>query len=407
MPDVREKLRVVIVSQYYLPESALVSSTIARALKDAGHSVRVITSYPNYPEGKIYPGYKQRWRQREMIDGVDVLRVPMFIDHSTKAAKRMLNYASFAASSATARRFARGADVIYIYATQMTPALGPWLWRLTGGAPYVLHVQDLWPDSVTGSSIVSTSPATRVITGVLNPWLRSVYGRASAVIGIAPRMTSSLIERGVPSERVHLVFNWARPVRQALRVRLSGEAPIVLFAGNIGDMQDLETVVCAAHRVMDTPLRFHIVGGGVALSRVKELARRIGASNVEFFDRVLPDRMAEIYAAADYSLVTLKDLPVFSGTIPSKFQASLAYGLPVISTVSGDVRELTEQNEVGFTANPEDVDSLESALRKAANQSARERLEMRQRAAEFYTRRFSAESALAAIEGILIEATNQ
>lgn len=395
-------MKILIVSQYFLPENAFIAPSLARWLTDQGHSVRVLTSFPNYPEGKLYRGWRQRWRQRETIDGAAVLRVPMVIDHSQSAPRRMLNYLSFALSSATARGFARGADVVYVYATQMTPALGPWLWRFTGGAPYVLHVQDLWPDSITGSSLVGKGVASRIIDMVLEPWLRSVYKRSAGIIAIAPRMLSTLLDRGVSAERAHLVFNWARDLPKVpSRPHSVKEDCVAVFAGNVGDMQDLETVVAAAHRVSATRFHLRIVGGGVALDRVKALSDQLGTTNIEFVDRVPPHKMAEIYAEADFSLVTLKNLPVFAGTIPSKFQASLAHGLPIISTVPGDVSDVIRQHDVGFVADPENVDSLEQAFRRAIGQSESERGEMKERAVALYGEAFRADAALGAIERIL------
>src|SRR5699024_9867217 len=119
------------------------------------------------------------------------------------------NYVSFALTTATARGFAREADVIYVYATQMTPALGPWLWRKFRGAPYVLHVQDLWPDSILESSMVSGSKVSKLIRFILDPWLRNVYKDAAGVIGIAPTMVRTLIKRGSESDKTKLIFNWA------------------------------------------------------------------------------------------------------------------------------------------------------------------------------------------------------
>src|SRR5690606_15800752 len=119
--------------------------------------------------------------------------------------------------SSTARRLTSGVDVVYVYATQMTAGFGPWLWRKTGGPPYVLHVQDLWPDSVIGSSLVESGAKGRLIAGALRPWLRSAYRGATATIGIAPTMVKTLTERGVPRDRAHLVYNWAdniEPVQQ-------------------------------------------------------------------------------------------------------------------------------------------------------------------------------------------------
>lgn len=156
-------MRVLVLSQYYPPEGALIPSAIAEGLSGRGYKVKVLTGFPNYPEGELFEGYEMKWREKSRHGEVEVLRVPHYANHSEHAIRTSLNYVSFGLSAATARRYARDADVIYVYATQMTPALGPWLWKITGGAPYVLHVQDLWPDSITGSSLVKGGLAPRVV----------------------------------------------------------------------------------------------------------------------------------------------------------------------------------------------------------------------------------------------------
>lgn len=400
---------MLLVSQYFPPESAYVPDNLALGLANRGHQVRILTAFPNYPQGELFPGYRQTWRMREPQGAIDVLRVPLWADHSNNAARRALNYLSFGFSAATARTFAHGADVIYVYATQMTPALGPWLWRMTGGAPYVLHVQDLWPDSITGSSLIGNGRAAKLVDTLLTPWLFSVYRRSYAVIGIAPSMVEMLAERGVPRSKLHLVYNWAdegqvvRPADPALRPA-SQKDTTILYAGNVGDMQALEVAVQAAHNARDARVRLQIVGDGTAIGRIKALAHTLEARNVEFHARVPQAEMAGFYSEADYALVSLKDLPAFRGTIPSKVQSSLAHGLPLITTVQGDVRRIVEDGGVGHTADSESVASLERAFRQAASDTAETRRLMAQRALTTYTERFSRSAGIAAIEGVLMQA---
>lgn len=398
-------MRILIISQYYSPEGASIPTTLARNLAARGHEVKTLTGYPNYPEGRIFDGYRQRWRMRERDGRVDVLRVPLWIDRSPSAPRRTLSYVSFGVSASTAAGFARDADVIYVYASQMTPALAPWLWRAVGGAPYVLHVQDLWPDSITGASFVNGT-AGRAVESLLNPWIRSVYKHAAAVIGIAPTMVKTLIGRGVDEGKAHLVFNWTdeRAASGGEAVPPGADETNVLYGGNIGDMQDLENAVVAAHRARDTGVRLTILGDGVALPRVRAAAQELGATNVSFEGRVSRAEMGRFLTAADYSLVSLKDLQVFRGTIPSKFQTALSHGTPVISTVQGDVRELVEEHGLGFTADAEDPRSLESAFRQAAGCRGRDWEALSSRARSAYQDHFSLEAGVAAVEDILAKA---
>lgn len=402
-------MKILVVSQYFPPENTPIPASVSDGLNAAGHQVRVLTGFPNYPTGRLVSGYRQAWRTHEQVHGIDVLRVPLWVDHSQSVIRRTLNYGSFALSAATASGFARGADVIYVYATQMTPALGPWLWRIAGGAPYVLHVQDLWPDSIMGSSLVGSGRATKLVDTLLTPWLTSVYRRSAAVVGIAPSMVEMLAERGVARSKLHLVYNWADE-RQAVRTADRDARPssdggaTILYAGNVGDMQALEVAVQAARNARDARVRLQIVGDGMALSRVKALAHALQAENVEFHERVPQAEMTRYYSGADYALVSLKDLPAFRGTIPSKVQNSLAHGLPLITTVQGDVRKIVEDAGVGHTADSESVVSLENAFRQAASDSAQTRRLMTQKALIMHTERFSRSAAITAIEGILTQA---
>lgn len=403
-------LRILVISQYYPPEgaAAFYAASVARGLSERGHAVRVLTGYPNYPSGVLFPGHHMRWRARETEPGgVEVLRVPLYVDHSQSAIRRLLNYVSFGLSAATARNWSRGADVVYVYATQMTPAIGPWLRSMFRGAPYVLHVQDLWPDSITGSTLIGHPVAKRAIDWLLTPWLRSVYRRSAAVVGIAPTMVATLISRGSPPDATHLVYNWGsnqEPGESTAPGAGTGEGGLslrVLYAGNVGDMQDLETVIRAAQLVADVDVAITIVGDGVALPRIRDLASELGVGNVRFEGRVELDEMARHYGDSDFSLVTLKDLPAFRGTIPSKFQASLAHGVPVITTVQGDLHDLVQTSGVGYAVAAECAEALATAIRVAAASTSADRIAMGARASSLHHALFSTAAGISSMEEIL------
>jgi glycosyltransferase involved in cell wall biosynthesis len=403
-------VKVAIVSQYYAPEAVPIPSDLAVGLTERGHCVRVITGFPHYPAGHVFDGYRQRLLHVEDHGPVKVRRVPSFISHSDNALGRIANYLSFAVSTLTAGRHIRGADVIYVYATPMTAAIAPWIWRWAKRIPFVLHVQDIWPESVTGSTLVSQGRLNRVIAALLTPWLRQLYRTASATVTIAPTMAETLKERGLPEHASHIVFNWGNeptgsdaPVAEPNSYRCT-----VMYAGNIGELQDLETVIRAAHAVgLNSGLRLVLCGTGVAAPRLKRLASELGAANVEFWDAVDRGRLAEIYAKSDYQVVPLKDLPIFKGTIPSKFQASLAFGVPVIATIRGDIQSIVEQNGLGFTAAPEDVGALEAVFRAALALSPAERFDMGRRAREFYYRTMSRDAGISRIEGLLTDVSRR
>ena len=406
-------MRITIVSQYYSPEPAPIPVAVARGLLQRGHQVVVLTGYPNYPSGKLMAGYRQTWGTREHIDNVAVRRVPLFISHSRRSVGRLLNYASFAISAVLGAGSARRADVVYVYATQMTAAVAPAWWNRVRGVPFVLHIQDLWPESITGSTMSGGRVSRRLIEFVLNRWLPRMYTRAAATIGIGVTMSRMLVDRGVPRDRIHTVFNWSPDTPANLshgsdRAGQVGRGLRVMYAGNIGEMQDLETVVRAAALVSDLQgFAITILGSGASESSVQDLAVELAATNVSFEGRVAQADMASQYAASDFQLVTLKNLPLFEGTIPSKFQSSLAHGVPVITSVAGEVRELVESRRLGFVSSPENPADLAAVFRAAYLTTPAERRGMSERARAFYDQEMSEQAGIDAIERILVGAAGR
>lgn len=394
-------MRVGVVTQYFPPENVPIPAAVADELARRGHAVRVVTGFPNYPAGQLFPGYRQRLGLTEDRGGVRVMRTPVWVSHSRNPVGRMVSYLSFGFSALSASRFLKDADVIYVYATQMTAAIAPLIWRVGGKTPFVLHVQDLWPESITGSGMVGGG-ASRVIAGALGPWLRATYRRAGAVIGIAPTMTATLVQRGAPAERAHTVFNWAPRTDADYTVRRSdGDRLRLMYAGNIGEMQDLETVLRALALVPELEIELAVFGEGVAEPRIRSLAIDLGLKKVTFHGKVPADEVGRRAAETDFQLVTLKDLAVFRMTIPSKFQSSIAQGVPVITTVAGDLSEIVEQHGVGFTSEPGDPSALAGVLRQAAESTFKARSEMRARARELYEREMTIDAGIGAIERIL------
>lgn len=398
-------MRIAIVSQYYAPESIRIPDSLATTLGSRGHDVRVITGFPNYPNGRLFDGYAMSLRSVAREAGVTVRRVPLYISHSYNPVARLINYATFALSSALAGHWVRNADVVYVYATQMTPAFGPSIWRWLYRLPFVLHIQDLWPESVTGSSMVGNSFAKRAISLALQPWLRFLYRNAAATIAIAPTMSAMLVERGVPADRIATVYNWAtgEPTKdEPSASRADASSTVVTYAGNFGDHQDLPTVLHAAKLVSDVPnLTIRLVGSGVAEPALRALAAELELENVEFIGRVPLEHMAEIHRESDFQLVTLRDLDIFRGTIPSKLQAALSVGKPVITAVAGDVRTIVEDNGVGIACEPSDPDQLAAALRTAASMSQEQRRDLSDRARSYYGANMDRELAVERIERIL------
>ncbi|MGH3764956.1 MAG: glycosyltransferase family 4 protein [Pseudonocardiaceae bacterium] len=406
-------MRIGIVTQWYSPERGPNPSSTAATLSERGHEVKVLTGFPNYPTGRIYAGYQQRWSHHEADGLVHVRRVPLYPSHDTNGIKRAINLLSFASTSTAAAGFLNDCEVIYVYATPMTAAAAAAAGHVLRGRPYVLHIQDLWPDSVLESGMAGGSVARLLLSSTLTGALRYLYRRAAHLIAIAPGMKQTLVDRGVPAEKVSVMYNWSgyeRPAPPtfdpAVRARLGRPGrTLAVFAGNVGQMQDVETIVRAAALCQDdSPVDVAIVGSGTADAAVRRLSAELGATNIRFFERVDVTEMPAIYAASDYQLVTLKDRPTFWGTIPSKLGDALSAGCPVITTVPGDVAKMCAEGGFGFSCEPESPRALADNFRLACAAEEPARLQMRRAAWDHYWTHMSMSAGMENLETILATA---
>lgn len=390
--------KIVVLTQFYAPEPMLYPETVAKSLRDAGYEVEVVTGYPNRPGGKLYPEYRQRWRYSETRDGIPVHRVPLIINHSRKAVERIANFLSFSFSALSATRVIKGADAVYVYATPATAAIPAQIWKSLLGVPYVLHVQDLWPESVTDSGMMGQGKINRAAKSLLDPWLRRLYGNAEKLIAISPGMQKLLIDRGNAANRCAVVYNWAHEdwIETKTPETFTEHGLRLLYAGNLGPMQDLETLIEAAKIIGSAPgFKLQIAGNGILEDQLKQSAQ--GLTNTEFLGRLPREEISKVYLTSDFQLVTLKDIPIFRTTVPSKLQASLAAGVPVITTVKGDVADLIQQYNAGIVAEPEDYESLANAIKRALEMSATERAAMGANARKLYIQEMSQASGTAEI----------
>lgn len=360
-------MKILLVTQWFEPEPTLKGLTFAKALAHRGHEVSVLTGFPNYPGGRIYESYRIKMRQREVIDGIPVVRVPLYPSHDRSAVGRVANYASFAAAAAVIGLPPVGRpDVAYVYHPPATVALPALLLKRLRGVPFVLDVQDLWPDTLAATGMMR-SPT---ILNAVDAWCRLVYRSASAVTVLSPGYARRLVDRGVPAEKVHVIPNWApgaaavgHPVRTE-----SGERFNVLFAGTMGPAQALESVLDAAQLVAArrSDVQFTFVGGGIDVGRLTARAAAMQLPNVRFLPPRSSAEVAPLLASADLLLVHLRDDPLFAVTIPSKTQAYMSAGRPILMAVRGDAAALVQEAGCGWCVPPEDPAALATAICQAA-----------------------------------------
>ena len=364
-------MKVGYVTQWFPPEpGTVVPSAIATGLAGLGHDVEVLTGFPNYPSGRVMPGYRVRAYQRDTgPGGVPVHRAPLYPSHSASAAPRMANYLSFAAGgSAVARRAIGRPDIWLVYSSPATAAIPAIRLQRRHRAPVFLLVQDLWPDSVTGSGFVGGA-AGRAVERGLTAFCDWTYRHAAGVGVISPGMRGVLVDRGVPDDKIFDTPNWiddghlmpttapAEVDRSALGVPAGR---LWMYAGNLGELQGLDALVRAFARRPAAQLV--LVGDGVARERLIALAAELGASNIRFLPSTPIDQVGELIAASDIQVVSLHDTPLLRVTMPSKVQTSLAAARPVLVHAAGDAAAVVTAAAAGWAATPGDVDEVLRAI---------------------------------------------
>ncbi|MBS0512580.1 MAG: sugar transferase [Proteobacteria bacterium] len=386
--------RVLLLTQWFDPEPTFKGLVFARELVRQGFDVEVVTGFPNYPGGKLYPGYKLKLLQREVIDGVRVTRVPLYPSHDQGAVGRILNYVSFAASSLLYGLFgARRPDVIYAYHPPLTVGICASLIRLVRRIPVVYDIQDMWPDTLRATGMFSNEKALRVVSRVCD-W---VYRRVDQLVVLSPGFKRLLIERGVPEQKIEVIYNWcaedslAAPTCALPSAFPGSDTFKILFAGNMGKAQALDAVLDAAAlvQVQAPAMRFVFVGGGVEVSRLKDRCTEKALSNVVFLPQVPMSEVGALLSAADALLVHLKKDPLFTITIPSKTQAYMAAGKPILMAVDGDAADLIRASGGGHTAQSEDPASIAAAAISLMESTAEERAFMGEQNKRFYSEKLS------------------
>jgi glycosyltransferase involved in cell wall biosynthesis len=389
-------MRILILSQWFQPESFYKGIPFAKELVKLGHEVEVLTGFPNYPGGKLYDGYKIKLFQREKIDGIPVTRVPLYPSHDSNSIKRILNYTSFALSASLLGFFlAKRPDVIYVYHPPATIGLPALFLHLLHRAPFVYDIQDLWPDTLAASGMLDNSAALWMV----EKWCRFIYSQAAKIVVLSPGFREILIRRGVPGQKIEVIYNWceddkiqatARNEDLARELGMAGRFNVV-FAGTMGKAQALDAVLEAAFLLRDKlpKIQFVFVGGGIDVGRLKEKAIEQGLTNVRFLSRRPPSEIGNILNLGDVLLVHLKDDPLFRITIPSKTQAYMAAGRPILMGVKGDAAALVEKAEAGLTCTPEDPQDIADTVEKFYNMTREEIDLMGHNGKMFYERELS------------------
>ena len=380
-------MRVLLVTQFYPPEpnsAALKMSDIAAHLAQAGHRVTVITGFPNYPDGVLYPGYRQRAYQREVVDGVTVVRTFVAISRRRrKFGPRMMNYLSFMLTSVFAALRSGRHDVVYVYSPPLFLGLSGWAISRLSRAPLVFDVNDLWPKAPIQLGLLKNPVLIRIAEGLE----RFVYAKADRVFFYSKWMRQEVVRSGVPAEKTEVhplpidtaVFREV-PAEEvaALRARhgMNGSL-VVLYAGNLGLPQGLDTAIECA-RILESQghsgIQFVFVGGGADKDRLVGMARDHGLHNVIFVPPQPVTAMPAFMSAADVLLLHLDKAPFRMGTIPGKLLAYISCGRPVLVGLEGEGADLVRDGGCGVVVEPQNPAAMAEGVLRLTDPELRCRL---------------------------------
>jgi colanic acid biosynthesis glycosyl transferase WcaI len=400
-------MRVAILSQYYAPEPLPKAQEMAEGLRDLGHEVTVITGYPNYPSGRLYPGFRIRPWAVEAIHGIRVVRLALYPDHSRSGIRRIANYCSFALAASLAGPFLCGTpDVMFVFHPPLTIGIAAWVISQVRRVPFVYGVADLWPDAIMAAGMLTSRPAI----ALLERLERFVYARASAVAVVSPGMVDHLVREGVRPRKLHVITDWAdervygpvpRDAALAERLGMRGKFNVV-FGGQLGILQRLDVVLEAAELLRPHPdVQFVIAGDGVERARLERETAVRHLGNVRFTGRLAAAEMPAVYALADALLVHLSSQPIFRMSIPAKTYAYLACGKPILMAMNGDAAELIRSSGAGLTCPPEDPAALADAVLTLLHMPPVAREELGRRARETFLAQYARSAVLRRCEALL------
>lgn len=354
-------MKILVVCQYYWPEPFRIN-VICEKLAERGHEVFVVTGEPNYPEGEIYPGYENHQKADEVMNGVRVHRCPI-APRRNGAFRRAVNYYSFVKkawayldSDKCVSSDGTPFDAVFVY--QLSPvmmAVPAIRYGKKHSVPTALYVLDLWPESLVAGGVKRSSPVFAHFKRVS----KRIY-RGIDKLFVTSRFFKSYLteEFGVDDGRVVYLPQYAEGIFADIEPKAPGDTFDLVFAGNVGAAQGVETILAAAEKLKGEPVRIHIVGGGTELESLEAEAKEKKLDNVILYGRRPLEDMPEFYSMADAMLITLRADPFISRTLPGKMQSYMAAGRPIIGAIDGEAAEVIRAADCGFVGRAEDADEL-------------------------------------------------
>ena len=386
-----KKKKILVVCQYYKPEPFRIAD-ICEEMVRRGHEVQVVTGYPNYPEGILYDGYGKGKHIDEIINGVKVHRC-FTVPREIGTTKRMLNYYSYVASSvkyvlSNKCIASDGGKFDVVFCNQLSPVMMAYAaiaYKKKYKVPAIMYCLDLWPESLIAGGITRES----VIYKYYHHVSKMIYRQMDKIL-ITSRMFSKYLknEFGITAENIEYLPQYAEKIFEQIPPKTETDIFDFMFAGNIGEVQSVETILKAAEKLKEYPVRFHIVGGGTDLDRLKKIKENKKLENVIFYGRRPLEEMPSFYEKADAMLITLAADPVLSLTLPGKVQSYMAVGRPIIASINGETVSVINEAKCGYCGDAEDVGKLVGNILEFITATEEKRKVWAQNAREYYDLNF-------------------
>lgn len=363
-------MHILFLTDNFPPEvNAPASRTFehGREWVKAGHRVTVITCVPNFPSGRVFPGYRNRLWQREWMEGIRVVRVWTYMTANEGLVRRTLDYLSFMLAAIPASLFIRKVDVVVGTSPQFFTACAAYVVSCLKRCPFIFELRDLWPASIAAVGAMRDGWVLRALERI-ELWL---YHKASRVVSVTQAFKRVLVARGVDAAKIVVVTNGADLARFSPREK---DADLVQeldlagvfvcgYIGTLGMAHALDTLVDAARRLQDEGVVFLFVGAGAERARLEGLACRERISNVRFVGPVSKEQIPRYWSVLDVSVIHLKRTAVFQTVIPSKLFESLGMGIPILLGVEGEAADFVREKMVGLLFQPQNVEALCEVVR--------------------------------------------
>lgn len=387
-------MKILVVCQYYYPEPFRISDICEELVKN-GNEVTVLTGIPNYPEGIIYEGYGNGDKRDEYINGVHVIRC-YTIPRKKGAFYRLLNYYSYAISSSLKILFnsVKAADCSefdVVFVNQLSPVMMAYagmLYKWKHNKKLVLYCLDLWPESLAAGGIKKNS----VIYKLFDRISGQIYKSCDQILVTSKSFIGYLSQKFAISKNSFTYLpQYAEDLFENVASKAEAKKTIdFVFAGNIGTLQSVDTIIEAAELLKDNKqLLFHIVGGGIELASLQDEVKAKNLENVIFYGRRPVEEMPKFYSMADAMLVTLTGDPLLSLTLPGKVQSYMAAGKAIIGAIDGETKTIVEEAQCGFICESGDFKALAESILKFCRLCNEDRKQMEINSRNYYKNKFS------------------